>query len=52
MTADVEKEGVWIRYVTGYATLAEFIASDPDHSTAIRISLLRQAVRKKLAVPP
>ena len=35
MTGDEEKDGVQIRYVTGYAALAAFIASDPDHSTAI-----------------
>jgi hypothetical protein len=34
MPGDVEKEGVQI-HVTGYASLAAFIASDPDHSTAI-----------------
>jgi hypothetical protein len=35
MPGDVDKEGMQIRYVTGYASLAAFIASDPDHSTAI-----------------
>jgi hypothetical protein len=35
MPGDVDKEGMQIRYATGYASLAAFIASDPDHSTAI-----------------
>jgi len=35
MPGDMDKEGMHIRYVTGYASLAAFIASDPDHNTAI-----------------
>ena len=35
MTTDIEKGGLQIHYVAGYASLAEFIASDSDHGTAI-----------------
>jgi hypothetical protein len=34
MTSDVEKS-IEIRYVSGFPSLSAFIASDPDHSTAI-----------------
>ena len=35
MTTDIEKGGLQIHHVAGYASLAEFIASDSDHATAI-----------------
>jgi hypothetical protein len=35
MHSDPEKDAVELKYVHGYPSLADFIASDPEHSTAI-----------------
>jgi len=35
MYSDLEKDAVELKYVHGYPSLADFIASDPEHSTTI-----------------
>ena len=35
MTQKLSDQAVQVHYVKGYASLASFITSDPDHSTAI-----------------
>ncbi|KAL3475864.1 hypothetical protein BJX99DRAFT_228755 [Aspergillus californicus] len=45
---DTEKEGIEIRYVTGFPSLADFIASDHDHSTFIYKRFDRLSARNLL----
>lgn len=48
MRNDPEKDAVEVHYVPGYPSLAAFIASDPDHSTAIYRRFDRLSARNLL----
>lgn len=48
MQNDPEKDTVEVNYVPGYPSLAAFIASDPDHSTAIYRRFDRLSARNLL----
>jgi hypothetical protein len=48
MRNDPEKDAVEVNYVSGYPSLAAFIASDPDHSTAIYRRFDRLSARNLL----
>lgn len=48
MQNDPEKDVVEVNYVSGYPSLAAFIASDPDHSTAIYRRFDRLSARNLL----
>jgi hypothetical protein len=48
MVADIEKEAVEVVYVKGYPSLAAFIASDRDKSTAIYRRFDRLSARNLL----
>jgi hypothetical protein len=48
MRNDPEKDAVEVNYVPGYPSLAAFIASDPDHSTAIYRRFDRLSARNLL----
>jgi hypothetical protein len=48
MQNDPEKDAVEVNYVPGYPSLAAFIASDPDHSTAIYRRFDRLSTRNLL----
>jgi hypothetical protein len=48
MVVDAEKDSLEIHYVTGYASLAQFIASDRDKSTAIYRRFDRLSARNLL----
>lgn len=48
MRSDIENDAVEVNYVSGYPSLAAFIASDPDHSTAIYRRFDRLSARNLL----
>ncbi len=48
MRNDLEKHTIGVNYVPGYPSLAAFIASDPDHSTAIYRRFDRLSARNLL----
>src|SRR5271155_4425397 len=48
MVNDIEKDAVKVVYVKGHPSLAAFIASDPDHSTAIYRRFDRLSARNLL----
>jgi hypothetical protein len=48
MRNDPEKHTIEVNYVPGYPSLAAFIASDPDHSTAIYRRFDRLSARNLL----
>jgi hypothetical protein len=48
MRSDIEKDAVEVNYVSGYPSLAAFIASDLDHSTAIYRRFDRLSARNLL----
>ncbi|KAF7511280.1 hypothetical protein GJ744_004845 [Endocarpon pusillum] len=46
--SDLEQDGMKITYLASYASLAKFVSSDPDHSTAIFKTFDRLAARNLL----
>ena len=48
MRSDIENDAVEVNYVSGYPSLAAFIASDLDHSTAIYRRFDRLSARNLL----